>query len=155
MVGGEFSKKRNLEEVKKVLSIAKYKTEKQVEIVTTDGWTAYPRAIKKVYGFSNKTHKLNIYHKQVNASQGEGFNIKIERLHNSVRHRIKTFRGFHGSIDGANTLLKGYSLYYNFIRKHQSLGKCPYELACPELKLGLDKWMSLIKIFISQHKNHL
>jgi hypothetical protein len=42
--------------------------------------------------------------------------------------------------------MKGYETYYNFIRKHQAIGKCPYELACPDLKLGLNKWLDLIKL---------
>ena len=25
--------------------------------------------------------------------------------------------------------MKGYEIFYNFCRKHQALGKCPYELA--------------------------
>ena len=68
-------------------------------------------------------------------------------MHSNIRARTKTFRGF-GSIDGANAIMKGYETYYNFIRKHQAINCCPYELACPELKdkLGLNKWLGLIQI---------
>lgn len=59
--------------------------------------------------------QFGVTHNQVNASKGGGFNIKIERLHNSVRHRIKTFRGFHGSIESANAIMRGYEIYYNRI----------------------------------------
>ena len=77
--------------------------------------------------------------------KGEGFNHKIERMHSNVRERTKVFRGF-GSIDGAYAIMKGYEIFYNFIRKHQATGKCPYELAT-DLKLeNPNKWLELIQI---------
>jgi len=146
MVASEFTKKRDLTEVKQVLSSAKKKTENQFRVVTSDGWTAYPTAIRKVWGFSNKTHRVEVYHNQVNASKGEGFNYKIERLHNSVRQRIKVCRGFHGSVESANTLMKGYEVFYNFIRKHQALkGRTPSELAT-DIRLSGNKWLELINL---------
>lgn len=151
MVSSEFKKHRDLKEVKQVLWKAKQKTENQVEIITSDGWLAYPRAIQKIFTLKNKsnTKKYGVIHNQVNASKGEGFNIKIERLHNSVRHRIKTFRGFHGSVNSANAIMRGYEIYYNFIRKHLALNCCPYELAVPELKDKLNvpnRWLKLIEL---------
>ena len=147
MIFSEYIKSREQKELKFVLSKARQKTGEQVKVVTSDGLLAYPNGIKKVYGFSNKTHKLNVFHKQVNASRGEGFNIMIERLHNSIRERTKTFRGFHGSVESANAIMKDYEIFYNFIRKHQSIKKCPYELAIPELKLNSEnKWRELIKM---------
>ena len=89
---------------------------------------------------------FGVIHNQVNASKGEGFNIKIERLHNSIRHRIKTFRVFHGSVHSANAIMKGYEIYYNFIRKHLALNKNPSELAT-DIKLeNNNKWLELIKL---------
>ena len=69
----------------------------------------------------------------------------IERLHNNVRARTKTFRGFHGSINSANSIMKGYSIYYNFITKHQAINCCPYGLAT-DLKLEGNKWLRLIQL---------
>ena len=70
----------------------------------------------------------------------------IERLHNNIRQRTKTFRGFHGSINSANAIMKGYEIYYNFITKHQAIKKCPYELAT-DLKLNeKNKWLELIQL---------
>lgn len=34
----------------------------------------------------------------------------------------------------AKALMKGYEIYYNFIRINQAINKCPYELAT-DLKL--------------------
>lgn len=144
IVSSEFTKRRDLKEIKNVLSLAKKKTETQIEIVTSDGWLAYPKAIKKTWGYNNNLGKHNMKHNQVNASRGEGFNIKIERLHNSIRQRTQNFRGFHGSVESARTILKGYEIYYNFIRKHQSIKRTPSELAT-DIKLKGNKWLELIE----------
>jgi transposase-like protein len=146
MVSSAFSKTREQKEIKKVIQTAKQKTDNQISICTTDGYTAYPYAIKKVFGFSNITHKCNVFHNKVTQLKGEGFNHKVERMHSNIRARTKTFRGFHGSTSSANAVMKGLEVYYNFIRKHQAINCCPYELACPELKLGNNKWLDLIHL---------
>jgi transposase-like protein len=128
------------------LKRAKSKTESQIKIVTIDEFYAYSGAIKKVFGYNNKTRKYSATHNRINASKGEGFNIKIERLHNSVRHRIKTFRGFHGSIYSANSIMKGFEIYYNYIRNHLAInGKTPSDLAT-NLQLKGNKWLELINL---------
>ena len=147
MVASDYYKSRGMDEIKSIIKNIKIKTEKQIKVITTDGLPAYPNAIRKVYGFSNKTHKVEVYHNKINASKGEGFNYPIERLHNNLRARTKTFRGFHGSVESANAILKGWVIYYNFITKHQTIKRCPYELACPELKLNSEnKWLELINL---------
>ena len=42
--------------------------------------------------------------------------------------------------------MEGYEIYYNFIRKHQGIGCCPYELAITNLELGKNRWLDLIKM---------
>ena len=124
----------------------KDKTENQVKVLTTDGLMAYPKTIKKVFGYNKHEQKFNVIHNQVNASKGEGFNYPIERLHNSIRARTKTFRGFHGSVESANAIMKGFEIYYNFITKHQAINYCPYELAT-DLKLNeKNKWLELVHL---------
>ena len=154
MVSSEFVRGREQEEIKQVLKKAKEKTEEQVKVITTDGLLAYPYAIQKTFTLMDKsnTRRFGVKHNQVNASKGEGFNIMIERLHNNIRQRTKTFRGFHGSIDSANAIMKGWEVYYNFITKHQTLKRCPYELAT-YLKLNSEnKWLELINLS-NQSKN--
>lgn len=146
MVNLKYFKSRGQAEIKEVLAKVKYKTEGYVTTVTTDGYTAYEKVVKKTWGYNNKKGKYNVFHNKVVASKGEGFNLFIERLHNSIRERTKTMRGFHGCIESASAIMKGYEIYYNFIRKHQGIGCCPYELAIPELELGKNRWLDLIKL---------
>ncbi len=56
-------------------------------------------------------------------------------------------RRFHGSLDSAYAIMKGLEINYNFVRKHLALNsKTPSEAAIPELKLGVNKWLDLIKL---------
>jgi len=147
MVASNFVRNRTGQEIKSVLKQVKIKTENQIQICTTDGFFAYHKAVKSVFGYNNKLGKFNVNHNIVTQLKNEGFNHKVERMHSNIRARTKTFRGF-GSIEGANAIMKGYEIFYNFIRKHQAINCCPYELACPELKekLGLNKWLGLIQL---------
>ena len=145
MVSSEYSKSRGKAEIKKIVQDIKKRTS-NIKIITTDGFNTYRNVIKKTFGYNNKLGKYSVHHNRVVASNDEGFNYPIERLHNSIRARTKIMRGFHGSIESANAILKGFSVYYNFITKHQSLNKCPYELAT-DLKLKKEnKWLELINL---------
>ena len=109
------------------------------------------KTIKSVFGYNNKLGRYNVFHNRVIVSEkDEVFNYPIERLHNSIRARTKTMRGFHGSINSANAIMKGWEVYYNFITKHQQIKCCPYELAIPKLAETLEekknKWIILINM---------
>ena len=149
MVSSDFMYGRTLENMIKVMRKARIRTGEQVKVVTTDGLMGYGSVLKKTFGLKSPNHYVSsarsrIIHNIVKANE-RGFNHKIERLHNSIRERTKIFRGF-GSLEGATAIMKGYEIFYNFIRKHQALNKCPYELAIPELKLGTNKWLDLIRL---------
>jgi len=146
IVSSEFVKTRELKELKQVIARAKRKTENQIKICTTDGLIAYSKIVKSVFGYNNKLGKHKVFHNKVTQLKGEGFNHKVERLHSNIRARTKTFRSFHGSTETANAIMKGLETYYNFIRKHQAIEKCPYELAT-NIKLEKpNKWLELIKL---------
>ena len=151
MLSSEYAKTRNRRDIKTVTQRIKERTDEQIKIATTDGWNAYIKAIKSVFGYNNKLGRYNVFHNRVIVSEkDEVFNYPIERLHNNVRARTKTMRGFHGSINSANAIMKGWEIYYNFITKHQQIKCCPYELACPELAEQLknvkNRWLGLIKL---------
>ena len=144
MVASEYTSTREQKELISVLKVAKQKTEGQIKIVTSDGFTAYPKSIKAVFGYNKKIGKHNVFHNKVTQLKNEGFNHKIERLHNNIRQRTKTFRGFK-NLDSANAIMKGFEVYYNFIMKHQAINKCTYELDVPELKLtNPNNWVEVI-----------
>jgi putative transposase len=145
MIASEYFNSRSLIEIKKILKEVKEKTQNQVKVVTSDGWLAYPTAIQKVFGYNKHEKKFNVEHHKNVAIKDEGFNYPIERLHNNIRTRTKVFRGFHGSVESAKSIMKGFEIYYNFIRPHLTLkGKTPSELAT-DIKLeNPNKWLELI-----------
>lgn len=62
-------------------------------------------------------------------------------------------RDFHCCIESAQAIMKGFEIFYNFIRSHQAINCCPYKLAFPELELkSNDKWLELIEM--SKEKNN-
>jgi putative transposase len=66
----------------------------------------------------------------------------MERLNGELRDRKKVMRGL--KIDDT-TILKGYQLFHNFIRPHETLdGKTPSE-ACGITIEGKNKWVTLIQ----------
>ena len=109
-----------------------------------------PRVLRTTFSLQSPYHgssrsKSKIIHNIVIADE-RGFNYPIERLHNTIRERTKVMRGFHGCMESASAIMKGYEIYYNFIRKHQGINCRPYELAIPELELGKNRWLDLIKM---------
>ena len=146
VVASSFHKSRGQEELKGVLSMAKQKTLDQFQIVTSDGFLAYPKVIKQVFGWSNAKRKFNVFHNVKKGCDNNGFNVPIERFHNNVRDRTKIMRGFHGSVESADTILKGYVVYYNFVRNHQGINCSPYELATDIKLKNPNKWIELIEM---------
>ena len=94
--------------------------------------------------YNKKCNRLKRNRKKVITAKTNIFNYKIERMHNSIRQLTQNFRGFHGSIYSANSIMKGYKVYYNFIRKHQGINCCPYELATNLILTSNNKWLELI-----------
>jgi transposase-like protein len=87
------------------------------------------------------------YVHQVIKSDSGGFNYKVERFHNTLREKTKVMRGFHGCITSAQTLLKGFEIYYNWVRNHQSLeSSTPSDVAVPTIQLeNKNRWLELIQ----------
>lgn len=129
----------------------KFKTGEHVEIITTDGLRDHPGVLRKTFSLQSPYHassrtKSKIIHNIVIANE-RGFNYFIERLHNTIRERTKVMRGFHGCMESAHAIMKGLEINYNFNRKHMSLGKMtPVEVTIPQSRLGVNKWLDLIKL---------
>lgn len=83
--------------------------------------------------------------------RGKIHNNKMERMNGELRDREKVMRGLK-NMD--TPILKGYQIYHNFVRTHESLmGRTPADLAGIEVK-GDNKWLTLIQnASISQKKN--
>jgi transposase-like protein len=148
IVSSYYNPDRETEVLTNVYKVAKNRVGDQVKVISTDGLVGYPRVIKKVFGLNpHATKNPKIIHNIIKSDSGK-FNYKIERFHNTLRERTKIMRGFHGSIDSARLILKGFEVNYNYIRGHLALEKkTPQELAIPTLTLGnKNKWLQLIEL---------
>jgi len=129
----------------------KQRTGNQIEIISTDGFLMNPRALrktfglKKTYGVGLHRQKSKIIHRVVKSDSGK-FNYIIERFHNTLRERTKIMRGFHGCVSSTQSMLKGFEIYYNWIRKNMSLkNESPCSMAIPQVELTeKNRWIELI-----------
>jgi putative transposase len=109
------------------------------------------RTIENLTRVMKYKYNPRVQHNIVIADEG-GFNHPIERLHNTIRERTKIMRGFHGCLASACAIMKGLEINYNFNRKHLALkGRTPAEVAIPQLELGVNKWLDLIRFSANQN----
>lgn len=147
IVSSQYAEDRKNNILNKVYGKAKQKVGNQVKVISTDGLVGYPRVIKKTFGFNpHATKNPKIIHQVIKSDSG-GFNYKIERFHNTLRERTKIMRGFHGCITSAQTILKGYEIYYNWIRNNIALeGQTPSQIAVPNVQIeNKNRWLELIQ----------
>jgi len=145
-LSSKFCDSRDMPNFKEVFKMAKQKLLNAYEVITTDGYLAYPRAVKVMGVDKRYIQKGGTIHIINNASRGGSFNFPIERLHNTIRQRTEGFRGFHGSREKADLLMCGLLIYYNFVRNHQGIKCCPYELATDLELNNPNRWMDLIEL---------
>jgi len=150
IVSSSYQKDRTIPILNKIYRNAKRKVGEQVKVISTDGLMSYPRVIKKTFSMKmvkgGKIAKTSKIIHQVIKSDSGGFNYKIERFHNTLRERTKIMCGFHGCITSAQTLMKGFEIYYNWIRNHQGI-ECltPSQIACPNVQIqNKNGWLELI-----------
>lgn len=103
----------------------------------TDGSFAYDEAFNKVFFTRYKDKKVE-WVRRVGIRARETNNV-VERLHGTLKDRLKPMRGLKKD-ETAKNFLDGYIINYNFCRKHQSLGKTPAEACGLEIK----GWKNLI-----------
>jgi hypothetical protein len=67
---------------------------------------------------------------------------KIGRMNGEIKDRDKVFSGLRTK---NSPILKGYQLYHNYVRPHESLNGKTLADACGIIVNGTDKWMTLIQ----------
>jgi transposase-like protein len=65
----------------------------------------------------------------------------VERLHSTLKDRIKPTRGLKGE-KTVRTLLEGWVVHYNYVRKHQTIKMTPAQASGLNVK---NDWYSLVK----------
>jgi|SRR5215212_126193 len=112
---------------------------KRPNTLIRDGAPNFQQAFNKEFWSRKNPRTRHIRHIRL---QGGHNNNKMERLNGEIRDREKVMRGLK-KIE--TPILKGYQLYHNYFRPHESLdGKTPAD-ACGIKIEGDNKWITLIQ----------
>jgi transposase-like protein len=149
IVASHFSNSRTCEDSTKLFLNAKKKSTVRLKGIFSDGSYSYKRGFNKA--FYTRYAKDRVLLIQNVGIRSRKTNNIVERLHSTLKDRVKVTRGLKG-FDTVGVLLKGWVIHYNYIRPHQSLrGKTPAQVA--GIDLGLENgWFDLINLAI-KHKN--
>jgi len=140
LLASEVSKRRKIADARRIFAKGKAVAQDVPSFMVTDGLQAYTKAFKKEF-YTLK--KPRVQHIRKPRFVDPANNNMVERLNSTIREREKVMR----SLKNNNSeIVDGFRIYYNFIRPHMALdGKTPAEVAGIKLKLGKNKWKSLIE----------
>ena len=108
--------------------------------IYVDGLPAYVKGFNKVFWTRYKKDKAGLIRKV--GLRAVYSNNSVERLHGTLKDRIKPMRGLKDE-ETVRVLLEGWVVHYNYIRKHQSLNDRTPAQACGIE--GRDDWHTLVK----------
>jgi transposase-like protein len=104
-----------------------------------DGLPAYIDGYNKVFRTLRKDTRPELIRRiGIRAVNNNNF---VERLHGTLKDRLKPTRGLKGE-ETVRTLLDGWVVHYNYVRKHQTLGKTPAHASGIEME---NDWHVLVK----------
>jgi putative transposase len=140
LVASHLSGVRTVEDVialfEKSIKVAK----KKPTSIYVDGLPAYPKGFNKVFWTMRKATRPELIRKV--GLQAVNSNNSVERLHGTLKDRIKPMRGLKG-METVRTLLEGWVVHYNYVRPHQTLkGKTPAQVSGIDMK---NDWHALVK----------
>jgi transposase-like protein len=108
--------------------------------IYVDGLPAYVQGYNKVFRTMRKDTRPELVRKV--GLRAVNSNNSVERLHGTLKDRTKPMRGLKDE-ETVRTLLEGWVVHYNYVRKHQSLdGKTPAQVCGIE---GKNDWHTLVK----------
>jgi len=108
--------------------------------IYADGLPAYVKGYNKVFRTMQEDTRPKLIRKV--GLRAVYSNNSVERLHGTLKDRLKPMRGLKGE-ETVRILLEGWVVHYNYVRKHQSLnGKTPTQICGIELK---NDWYTLVK----------
>jgi len=108
-------------------------------VIYCDGLPAYPSGFNKVFWTMRKNTRPELVRKI--GLRAINSNNLVERLHGTLKDRTRITRGLK-EMETVDTLLEGWVVHYNYVRKHQTLGKTPAQASGIEIK---NDWHVLVK----------
>src|SRR2546428_11862020 len=127
------------ENVRQMFKEGKEIAGKKPDILISDGAMNFHEAYKEEFWSRVAPRTSHMRHIHI---QDDRNNNKMERLNGEIRDREKVMRGLKTE---HTPILKGYQIYHNYLRPHESLqGRTPAE-ACGISVQGPNKWLTLIQ----------
>ncbi|MCL4519320.1 MAG: IS6 family transposase [Thaumarchaeota archaeon] len=139
LVASHLSETRSLEDTIEIFRKAMETAKQRPKVIFLDGSHTYDKAFNRVFYSRYKVERVEMV-KRIGIRSRETNNL-VERLHETVKEKLRTTRGFKNH-DSAKLILDGYTVYYNYVRPHMSLkGKTPAQASGIEVK----GWRQLIE----------
>jgi transposase-like protein len=127
LVASHLSGTRSLEDTIAIFQKGFEQSKVRPRAVFVDGSHVYNRAFNKVFYTLRKDTRPELV-QRVGIRARETNNI-VERMHGTVKDRTRVMRGLK-SFESTKSLLEGFTIHYNYVRPHQSLGgKTPAQAA--------------------------
>jgi putative transposase len=127
MVASHLSNTRTFEDTVAIFKKGFEQSKVRPRAVFVDGSHVYSRAFNKVFYTMRKDTRPELV-QRVGVRTRETNNI-VERLHGTLKDRTKPMRGLK-SYESTKLLLEGFTVHYNCVRPHQSIGnKTPAQAA--------------------------
>jgi putative transposase len=140
LVASHLSETRTLKDTIAIFQKGLDQSKVRPRAVFVDGSHAYKTAYNKVFRTLKKATRPEFV-QRVGVRTRETNNI-VERLHGTLKDRTRPMRGLK-DFESTNAILEGYTVHYNYVREHQSLGgKTPAEAARTNAP---DNWKALIE----------
>lgn len=140
LVASHLSGVRTTEDVITLFKRSIRVSKKSPTSIYVDGLPAYPKGFNKVFWTMRKDTRPELIKKV--GLRAVNSNNSVERLHGTLKDRIKPMRGLKG-METVRTLLEGWVVHYNYVRLHQTLrGKTPAQVSGIDMK---NDWHVLVK----------
>lgn len=140
LVSSHLSGTRTFEDTVAIFKKGLEQSKVRPKAVFVDGSHVYNRAFNKVFYTLKKATRPALV-QRVGVRKRETNNI-VERLHGTLKDRTKSMRGLK-DFESTRSILEGFTVHYNFVRPHQSLGgKTPAQVSGIDMK---NDWHPLIK----------
>ena len=139
LVAGHLSGSRTTEEALAVFEKSLKVAKRKPVSIYCDGLPAYVDAYNKIFRTLKKEGRPELI-RRVGIRNIHNQNA-VERVHSTLKDRLKPTRGLKGE-ETVRTLLEGWVVHYNYVRKHQSLKMTPAQASGLNIK---NDWHNLVK----------
>jgi transposase-like protein len=139
LVAGHLSSSRTTEDAIQLFEKSVRVAKRKPTSIYCDGLPAYVDGYNKVFRTLKKEGRPELI-RRVGIRNVHNQNA-VERLHGTLKDRLKSTRGLKGE-ETVRTLLEGWVVHYNYVRKHQTIKMTPAQASGLNMK---NDWHLLVK----------